>query len=41
MYFIITAQEFWETVNTIKKSIQSQQATLDALMNHEERFTRE
>ena len=28
VYFIITAQEFWETVNTIKKSIQSQQATL-------------
>ncbi|MGB2540640.1 MarR family transcriptional regulator [Leuconostoc suionicum] len=41
VYFIITAQEFWETVNTINKSIQSQQATLDALMNHEERFTRE
>lgn len=41
VYFIITAQEFWETVNTIKKSIQSQQATLDALMIHEERFTRE
>ncbi|WP_251942358.1 hypothetical protein, partial [Leuconostoc mesenteroides] len=27
VYFIITAQEFWETVNTINKSIQSQQAT--------------
>ena len=40
VYFIITAQEFWETVNTINKSIQSQQVTLDALMNHEERFTR-
>ncbi|MFL2055011.1 MarR family transcriptional regulator [Leuconostoc mesenteroides] len=41
VYIIVTSNEFWETVNTIKKSIESQQRSLNALMQHEERFTRE
>lgn len=41
VYIIVTSNEFWETVNTIKKSIESQQRSLNALMQHEERFARE
>ncbi|WP_273754010.1 MarR family transcriptional regulator [Leuconostoc mesenteroides] len=41
LYIIVTSNEFWETVNTIKKSIESQQRSLNALMQHAERFERE
>ncbi|MDM7645720.1 MarR family transcriptional regulator [Leuconostoc falkenbergense] len=41
MYLIVTSNEFWETVNTLQKSVNSQQTIINALLKHEERFTRE
>lgn len=41
MYLIVTSNEFWETVNTLQKSVNSQQAIINALLKHEERFARE
>jgi len=40
MYLIVTSNEFWETVNTLQKSVNSQQAIINALLKHEERFAR-
>lgn len=40
MYLIATSNEFWETVNTLQKSVDSQQAIVNALLKHEERFAR-
>lgn len=41
MYLIVTSNEFWETVNTLQKSVNSQQTIINALLEHEERFARE
>lgn len=40
MYHIVTSNEFWETVNTLQKSVNSQQTIINALLKHEERFAR-
>lgn len=40
MYLIVTSNEFWETVNTLQKSVNSQQTIINALLEHEERFAR-
>jgi DNA-binding IscR family transcriptional regulator len=38
MYLIENSDEFWETVNTLQNSINSQQEVISALLKHEGRF---